>query len=128
MILRRPRFAAVFGSELIYQSFSRHPDYDEENQYGAILPQVVTAGTITRRAVEPTWLTASNARVGTSLLVYSILSGNIAQGKYPEFPPIKIEICFRSSLSLNASLLSQMVKCKETEKPFCRGTSLIDSF
>lgn len=41
----------------------RHPDYDEENRYGAILPQVVTAGTITRRAVEPTWLTASNARV-----------------------------------------------------------------
>lgn len=41
----------------------RHPDYDEEGRYGAILPQVVTAGTITRRAVEPTWLTASNARV-----------------------------------------------------------------
>lgn len=42
---------------------TRHPDYDEEGLYGAILPQVVTAGTITRRAVEPTWLTASNARV-----------------------------------------------------------------
>lgn len=42
---------------------SRHPNYDEEGRYGAILPQVVTAGTITRRAVEPTWLTASNARV-----------------------------------------------------------------
>lgn len=41
----------------------RHPDYNEEDDYGAILPQVVTAGTITRRAVEPTWLTASNARV-----------------------------------------------------------------
>ncbi|XP_078007267.1 DNA polymerase subunit gamma-1 isoform X5 [Phascolarctos cinereus] len=41
----------------------RHSDYDEEGCYGAILPQVVTAGTITRRAVEPTWLTASNARV-----------------------------------------------------------------
>ncbi|XP_023378731.1 DNA polymerase subunit gamma-1 isoform X2 [Pteropus vampyrus] len=48
----------------------RHPDYDEEGRYGAILPQVVTAGTITRRAVEPTWLTASNARpdrVGSEL-------------------------------------------------------------
>uniref|UniRef100_A0A7N9D3G5 DNA polymerase subunit gamma-1 n=1 Tax=Macaca fascicularis TaxID=9541 RepID=A0A7N9D3G5_MACFA len=48
----------------------RHPDYDEEGLYGAILPQVVTAGTITRRAVEPTWLTASNARpdrVGSEL-------------------------------------------------------------
>ncbi|XP_028920802.1 DNA polymerase subunit gamma-1 isoform X1 [Ornithorhynchus anatinus] len=49
---------------------TRHPDYDEEGRYGAILPQVVTAGTITRRAVEPTWLTASNARedrVGSEL-------------------------------------------------------------
>ena len=46
----------------------RHKDYDEEAQYGAILPQVVTAGTVTRRAVEPTWLTASNARVGEHLL------------------------------------------------------------
>lgn len=43
---------------------NRHPAYNEEEDYGAILPQVVTAGTITRRAVEPTWLTASNARVG----------------------------------------------------------------
>ncbi|XP_025977059.2 DNA polymerase subunit gamma-1 [Dromaius novaehollandiae] len=49
---------------------TRHPDYNEEEDYGAILPQVVTAGTITRRAVEPTWLTASNARadrVGSEL-------------------------------------------------------------
>ncbi|KAM9807790.1 LOW QUALITY PROTEIN: DNA polymerase subunit gamma-1 [Neosynchiropus ocellatus] len=49
---------------------SRHADFDEEGQYGAILPQVVTAGTVTRRAVEPTWLTASNARrdrVGSEL-------------------------------------------------------------
>lgn len=41
----------------------RHKDFDEEAQHGAILPQVITAGTVTRRAVEPTWLTASNARV-----------------------------------------------------------------
>ena len=36
----------------------------------AILPQIVTAGTLTRRAVEKTWLTASNAkkdRVGSEL-------------------------------------------------------------
>ncbi|KAM6202157.1 DNA polymerase subunit gamma-1 isoform 2-T2 [Rhynchocyon petersi] len=45
------------------RAMTRHPNYDEEGFYGAILPQVVTAGTITRRAVEPTWLTASNARV-----------------------------------------------------------------
>lgn len=41
----------------------RHKEFDEAAQYGAILPQVITAGTVTRRAVEPTWLTASNARV-----------------------------------------------------------------
>ncbi|KAM7002763.1 DNA polymerase subunit gamma-1 [Tautogolabrus adspersus] len=48
----------------------RHKEFDEEGQYGAILPQVITAGTVTRRAVEPTWLTASNARkdrVGSEL-------------------------------------------------------------
>lgn len=39
-------------------------------RYGAILPQVVVCGTLTRRAVEPTWMTASNAhpeRVGSEL-------------------------------------------------------------
>ena len=30
---------------------------------GAIIPQVIVAGTATRRGVEPTWLTASNAKV-----------------------------------------------------------------
>ncbi|KAM9754131.1 DNA polymerase subunit gamma-1 isoform 1-T1 [Menidia menidia] len=52
------------------RTVSRHKDFDEDGQYGAILPQVVTAGTVTRRAVEPTWLTASNARrdrVGSEL-------------------------------------------------------------
>ncbi|XP_036398032.1 DNA polymerase subunit gamma-1 [Megalops cyprinoides] len=52
------------------RAVSRHVDFDEEGQYGAILPQVITAGTVTRRAVEPTWLTASNARndrVGSEL-------------------------------------------------------------
>ncbi|KAM4749032.1 DNA polymerase subunit gamma-1 [Rhinophrynus dorsalis] len=45
------------------RTVTRNPEFDEENKYGAILPQVVSAGTVTRRAVEPTWLTASNARV-----------------------------------------------------------------
>ncbi|XP_038670782.1 DNA polymerase subunit gamma-1 [Scyliorhinus canicula] len=52
------------------RTVTRHPSYDEENDYGAIIPQVITAGTVTRRAVEPTWLTASNARtdrVGSEL-------------------------------------------------------------
>ena len=44
-----------------------------EAQYepaGAILPSVVVCGTVTRRAVEPTWMTASNAnrdRIGSEL-------------------------------------------------------------
>ncbi|KAF3930717.1 hypothetical protein ABW19_dt0209168 [Dactylella cylindrospora] len=43
---------------------------DDKNDLGLILPQIVTMGTITRRAVENTWLTASNAkknRVGSEL-------------------------------------------------------------
>ena len=41
--------------------------------YGAILPSMAVAGTITRRAVERTWLTASNAkpdRIGSELKCY----------------------------------------------------------
>ena len=41
-----------------------------EQDQGAILPRVVVAGTVTRRAVEPTWLTASNqdtTRIGSEL-------------------------------------------------------------
>ncbi|XP_077988587.1 DNA polymerase subunit gamma-1-like [Glandiceps talaboti] len=52
------------------RTVTRHLDYEEEGSYGAILPKIVTAGTVTRRAVEPTWLTASNARadrVGSEL-------------------------------------------------------------
>lgn len=46
--------------------FYLFPDY----LLGAILPQVVVCGTLTRRAVEPTWMTASNAqseRIGSEL-------------------------------------------------------------
>lgn len=42
----------------------------ENYKYGAIIPQVVVCGTLTRRAVERTWMTASNAhpeRVGSEL-------------------------------------------------------------
>jgi DNA polymerase gamma 1 len=42
----------------------------KENKWGIILPQVITMGTVTRRAIEKTWLTASNAkknRVGSEL-------------------------------------------------------------
>ncbi|EDW03213.1 DNA polymerase subunit gamma-1, mitochondrial [Drosophila grimshawi] len=34
----------------------------ERTAYGAICPQVVVAGTLTRRAMESTWMTASNSR------------------------------------------------------------------
>lgn len=43
---------------------------DNDDKQGAILPRVIVAGTVTRRAVEPTWLTASNqdtTRIGSEL-------------------------------------------------------------
>lgn len=43
---------------------------DEGKKWGVIIPQVITMGTVTRRAIEKTWLTASNAkknRVGSEL-------------------------------------------------------------
>ena len=51
----------------------KHPEYQEDAGYGVILPSLVVAGTITRRAVEKTWLTASNAkvdRIGSELKCY----------------------------------------------------------
>ncbi|CAO1413192.1 unnamed protein product [Diamesa serratosioi] len=43
---------------------------NREMEYGAIIPQVVVCGTLTRRAMEATWMTASNSkleRVGSEL-------------------------------------------------------------
>ncbi|XP_060083102.1 DNA polymerase subunit gamma-1-like [Ylistrum balloti] len=51
-------------------SITSKTEYDEMDFLGAIVPRIVPAGTITRRAVEQTWLTASNAypdRVGSEL-------------------------------------------------------------
>ncbi|KAG0228798.1 DNA-directed DNA polymerase gamma mip1 [Actinomortierella wolfii] len=48
----------------------RIPDRGEGKANGIILPQIVTMGTVTRRAVEKTWMTASNAkknRIGSEL-------------------------------------------------------------
>ncbi|KAJ6621300.1 DNA polymerase family A-domain-containing protein [Mycena sp. CBHHK59/15] len=45
-------------------------DVRDGKKWGIILPQVITMGTVTRRAIEKTWLTASNAkknRVGSEL-------------------------------------------------------------
>ena len=47
-------------------SHDRSEKYSADNMYGVILPRVITAGTVTRRAVEPTWLTASNPRVSAN--------------------------------------------------------------
>ncbi|KAI0382878.1 DNA polymerase family A [Hypomontagnella monticulosa] len=49
---------------------NRQSSDKESDELGYILPQVIPMGTITRRAVENTWLTASNAkknRVGSEL-------------------------------------------------------------
>ena len=46
------------------------PHVEQSEQLGMILPQVLTMGTVTRRAMESTWLTASNAkknRVGSEV-------------------------------------------------------------
>ena len=48
----------------------RQAEGETKKKWGIILPQVITMGTITRRAIEKTWLTASNAknnRVGSEL-------------------------------------------------------------
>lgn len=55
---------------ILSQFVVSRPDGDDTAYESAILPRVVVAGAITRRAVEPTWLTASNAykdRIGSEL-------------------------------------------------------------
>ena len=56
-------------SQMVVKDRDRDPNSKDQN-LGFILPQVIPMGTITRRAVENTWLTASNAksnRVGSEL-------------------------------------------------------------
>lgn len=43
--------------------------------YGAIIPMVQVAGTATRRAVEATWLTASNPKVISTRIFPGFISG-----------------------------------------------------
>ncbi|OAX85520.1 hypothetical protein ACJ72_00109 [Emergomyces africanus] len=59
---------------VVYQTdieqLKREPSSNPSSKQGYILPQIIPMGTITRRAVENTWLTASNAkanRVGSEL-------------------------------------------------------------
>jgi DNA polymerase gamma 1 len=64
----------IMGQMLVYADEAQAPEETKKrrtkNSLGFILPQIIPMGTITRRAVENTWLTASNAkanRVGSEL-------------------------------------------------------------
>lgn len=62
----------IMSQMVVYQDQVKPADLrsKDENRLGFILPQIIPMGTITRRAVENTWLTASNAkgnRVGSEL-------------------------------------------------------------
>ncbi|KAG1748455.1 DNA polymerase family A-domain-containing protein [Suillus paluster] len=60
----------VWQREALDLQFKSPQSSDEPRKWGIIIPQVITMGTVTRRAIERTWLTASNAkknRVGSEL-------------------------------------------------------------
>lgn len=62
----------IIGQLVVWLSPEEMPDVlkHQAYEYGAICPQVVTCGTLTRRAMEPTWMTASNSqkeRIGSEL-------------------------------------------------------------
>ncbi|KAF3385598.1 hypothetical protein F1880_002544 [Penicillium rolfsii] len=63
----------IMGQIVVYEDQTQKngpAQNSTDNRLGFILPQVIPMGTITRRAVENTWLTASNAksnRVGSEL-------------------------------------------------------------
>ena len=60
----------VYQNDTLPLASTKNPTASSSSSLGFILPQVIPMGTITRRAVENTWLTASNAkpnRVGSEL-------------------------------------------------------------
>ncbi|KAL4802063.1 DNA polymerase family A-domain-containing protein [Aspergillus unguis] len=60
----------IMGQLVVYENDARSAAKKNDQNLGFILPQIIPMGTITRRAVENTWLTASNAkgnRVGSEL-------------------------------------------------------------
>ena len=60
----------VLNQMVVWQDNRVDMQFSAERKWGMILPQVITMGTVTRRAIEKTWLTASNAkknRVGSEL-------------------------------------------------------------
>lgn len=66
----RSQLAVWFDRTDLPPEITGSEKYSADEMYGAILPRVITAGTVTRRAVEPTWMTATNPRedrVGSEL-------------------------------------------------------------
>ena len=70
----RDRLMEQVKVDLVYENLpncvKEDGSFSEGNTYSAILPSLVVSGTVTRRAVEKTWLTASNSRpdrVGSEL-------------------------------------------------------------
>lgn len=63
-----PSFKSCIKCREFVSTDCRSEKYSADEMYGAILPRVITAGTVTRRAVEPTWMTATNPRVKIVLL------------------------------------------------------------
>lgn len=62
----------IIGQLVVWLNDNELPENirNKNYKYGAICPQVVTCGTLTRRAMEPTWMTASNSqleRIGSEL-------------------------------------------------------------
>ncbi|XP_061402848.1 DNA polymerase subunit gamma-1, mitochondrial [Musca vetustissima] len=62
----------IIGQLVVWLSPEEMPSSlkNQNYEFGAICPQVVTCGTLTRRAMEPTWMTASNSqaeRIGSEL-------------------------------------------------------------
>lgn len=66
----RSQLAVWFDKTDLPSEITGSEKFSSDEMYGAILPRVITAGTVTRRAVEPTWMTATNPRedrVGSEL-------------------------------------------------------------
>ncbi|KAA3675161.1 DNA polymerase gamma 1 [Paragonimus westermani] len=66
----KDQMAVWLPQAVLPQEIRRDSQFNPDKRYGAILPQVITAGTVSRRAVEPLWLTASNAdrnRLGSEI-------------------------------------------------------------
>ncbi|XP_052795995.1 DNA polymerase subunit gamma-1-like isoform X2 [Mya arenaria] len=64
------QMAVWLKDEELPHEILRSEDYVEGSSLGAIVPRIIPAGTVTRRGVESTWLTASNAytdRIGSEL-------------------------------------------------------------